>query len=204
MVIKHIAKLCKKTGTVRLWDDEDRDVQWISNGQAAWPLYGMPYLDADNVLTALDIPEKDWDKITVKEMEQPESLGFDDIPDGEKALRDPALTIIFGGRVAMPIETSEGLALIDPELLRPLKDVSQLTLHERRSTLGELYLAAKGGMLLQGILLPLNPKIFEPLPELLNAAADGLSRSLSLRREQEEEAEDQYRIDPETGEVVEK
>ena len=54
MIIKRIAKLVKKTGVARLWYDGDRDVQWISNGFGCWALFGMPLMDADNLLTALD------------------------------------------------------------------------------------------------------------------------------------------------------
>lgn len=204
MVIKNIAKLCKKTGIVRLWYDESRGVQWISNGYACWALYGMPMLDAENVLTALDIPEKDFDKIVVRETEPPKDLNLNDLTD-EEELPDPAISICYGGQLVMPLQSTAGTILADPELFKPLRDVDHLTVHARTTPAGKIYLAAKGGLLLQGIVMPTELKKFTALPDILNRLAVTLEQS--IRDEAEagagEKIDEQYEIDPETGEVKE-
>lgn len=202
VVIKNIAKLCKASRRVMLWYDGERDVQWISNGSACWPLYGMPVLDVDNVLTVLDIPEKDWEKIVVSELSAPpEGIDFGDIAD-EEEIRDPALSINFGGQLILPLQTAAGMLLADPELFRPMKDVDHMTLHVRQTDSGMRYLAAKGGLLLHGIIMPLNLKAFTALPGILSAVAAGLEESLERQTPDDEEA-GQMQVDQETGEVLE-
>lgn len=203
MVFKNIVKLCKKTGQVRLYYDESRDVQWISNGYACWALYGMPMLDAENVLTAMDIPEKDWEKIIVRETEPPKDLNLNDVAD-EEELPDPVISICYGGQLVMPLRSSAGTILADPELFKPLRDVDHLTVHARRTASGKIYLAAKGGLLLQGIILPASLHSFEALPDILADLSREMEKSITAEAEAGAgEDEDQMEIDPETGEVKE-
>lgn len=200
MVIKNIAKLCKKTGIVRLWYDESRGVQWISNGYAAWALYGMPMMDAENVLTALDIPEKDWEKIVVRETKPPKDLDLNDLADGEE-LPDPAISICYGGQLVVPLQSTAGTILADPELFKPLRDVNHLTVHARKKGNGEIYLACKGGLMLHGLVLPKELKSFAALPGILNRLAVTLEKSITAEAGAGEDV-DQMEIDPETGEVT--
>ena len=205
MVIKNIAKLCKKTGQVRLYYDESRDVQWISNGYACWALYGMPMLDAENVLTALDISEKEKDKIVVRELsELPAGLDFS---EGvyEEALPDPAISICYGGSLVIPLQAKEdGMILADPELFKPLKDVNKLTVHARKKGNGEIYLACKGGLMLHGLVLPKELKSFAALPDILADLSRELEKSITAEAEADAgDDENQMEIDPETGEVKE-
>lgn len=58
MVIKQISKLVLKRGTAVIYDDIQRCTQWISNGRAFYPTYGLPTLDVGSLLYVLDIPEK--------------------------------------------------------------------------------------------------------------------------------------------------
>lgn len=196
MIIKNIAKLCKRAGVVVLWNDEERGVQWTSNGAAAWQMAGMPWMDAETVLTALDVPEKDRDKIVVREIPAPGSYDLDDESE-EIALRDPAIMISYGGQQVLPVTTPEGVLLVNPDLFRPLKDVSQLTVHFRRSESGTVYLALKRGLLLQGIILPLRLGQFAGLPEILRSMAEKLEASIQAEQESAQMA-----IDPETGEIL--
>ena len=63
MVIKQISKLVLKRGTAVIYDDLQRQTQWISNGRAFYPTYGLPTLDVDSLLYVLDIPEKKQEKV---------------------------------------------------------------------------------------------------------------------------------------------
>lgn len=200
MVIKNIAKLCKKTGQIRLFYDESRDVQWIGNGYAAWALYGMPMLDAENVLTALDIPEKDRDKIVAMERQPPKELDLNDVAD-EEELPDPPVSICYGGQLVLPLRSSSGTILADPELFKPMRDVDHLTVHARKTPSGKIYLAAKGGLLLHGIVMPTSLHGFEALPDILAELSREMEKSITAEAEAGKD-EDQMEIDPETGEVT--
>lgn len=206
MVIKQIAKQIKRTGLATLYYDESRDVQWISNGYAVWALYGMPLMEAENVLTALDITEKEKDKIVVRELgELPAGLDFSDADDSEEDLADPVISICYGGSLVIPLQTKEdGLVLADPELFKPLKDVEHMTVHARKKANGELYLACKGGLLLHGLVLPKELRSFAALPDILNKVSEQLEKSVvSEAQRRSGEDENQMEIDPETGEVKE-
>ena len=47
MKIKSIAAICKKRHTIALYDERDGRTQWIGDGMAIYPLYGMPELDEE-------------------------------------------------------------------------------------------------------------------------------------------------------------
>ena len=201
MIIKRIAKLVKKTGVARLWYDGDRDVQWISNGFGCWALFGMPLMDADNLLTALDIPDKDREKIIVSETKAPGNIDFSDIADNEESLPEPTVSICYGGQLLLPLQGSSGAILADPNLFLPL-DNQDLSVYARRNESGKIYLAAKAGMLLQGIVMPKELKSMASLPEILQKLASTLEASIAAEAEREGASEEQFEIDPETGEVV--
>ncbi|MBR5342587.1 MAG: hypothetical protein IK149_01675 [Oscillospiraceae bacterium] len=189
MQIKQIAKLVKQSGELQLWTDAEQDTQWICNGYGAWPLYGFPFLDSDSVLAVLDIPEKDREKIIVTEKAPPDGICLKD-EASEEELPDPPISICYGGELLLPLETSEGLLLVDPNLFKPLRDVQPLTVHVRKTKRGEAYLAAKGGMLLHGILWPRNLKTYGALPDLLGRIAGGLTESITRDAEKLPDEED--------------
>lgn len=194
MQIKQIAKLVKRTGHLLLWTDAERDTQWICNGYGAWPLYGFPFLDSDSVLAVLDFTEKDREKIIVTEKAPPEGVCLEDETE-EQECPPTVLSVCYGGEFVLPVETPEGLLLVDPDLLRPMRDVHPLTLHARKTPDGEVYLAAKGGMLLHGILWPKNLQAYGALPDLLGRVAAGLTESIIRAAEKRPDDGDQYEIE---------
>ncbi len=194
MQIKQIAKLVKRTGQLQLWTDAEQDTQWICNGYGAWPLYGFPFLDSDSVLAVLDIPEKDREKIIVTEKAPPEGVCLKDEAE-ERELPPAVLSVCYGGTFLLPMETPDGLLLVDPDLFKPMRDVHPLTVHVRKTPSGEEYLAAKGGMLLHGILWPKNLQGFGALPDLLGRVAAGLTESILRTAEKRPDDGDQYEIE---------
>lgn len=200
MVIKRIAKLIKKSGVAQLWYDESRDVQWVGNGSACWALFGMPMLDGDNLLTALDIPDKDREKIIVRETEAPSGYDFEDAAD-EEALPDPAIMISYGGQLLLPLQGSTGAILADPELFRPL-DGQDISVYARRTKSGQIYLAAKAGMLLQGIVMPKQLQSLAALPDILRRLAATLEASITAEAARAGAEDGQCEIDPDTGEII--
>ena len=196
MVIKQISKLVLKRGTAVIYDDLQRQTQWISNGRAFYPTYGLPTLDVDSLLYVLDIPEKKQEKVwTDHQYAMPGSLNFSDYDDTERELPRVQTTVGFEGDVWMPVRTSLGLMFIDPAYLKPLKDLdTEPELKERQAANGEIYIAVKRGLELKAVILPIYQG--EPLLEELETLTKELSASISRRKMMEQ-------VDPETGEVVE-
>ena len=196
MVIKQISKLVLKRGTAVIYDDLQRQTQWISNGRAFYHTYGLPTLDVDSLLYVLDIPEKKQEKVwTDHQYAMPGSLNFSDYDDTERELPRVQTTVGFEGDVWMPVRTSLGLMFIDPAYLKPLKDLdTEPELKERQAANGEIYIAVKRGMELKAVILPIYQG--EPLLEELETLTKELRASISRRKMMEQ-------VDPETGEVVE-
>lgn len=111
MKIKKAVDICKRTGELTLC--EGKDVQWITDGAAAYPMYAAPKFNA----------------------------------------------------------ASDGITFMDAQYLRPLADADRDTfaLYERRDTQGRIYFCAKSGMLLIGVIMPvqaINDKFCKQLTTL--------------------------------------
>lgn len=190
MKIKSIAGLMKARKQIVLLNDE-HGCQWISDGRACYPLYGMPELDKENILTVMDIPEKDREKYTVRHENTPIKFNFGDSDDTERELLPQLLTIGYGGSVYIPARTSLGLQFIDPDYLKPLSD-KPFELYERESINGEIYIAIKSGFVLQAVIIPAEVNR-EDIAERLLALYSELRQSITRP----------VKVDEDTGEVVE-
>ena len=88
------------------------------------------------------------------------------------------ISIFSSGIKMIPYETSDGIAFVDSKYLAPLQDIEEnmLELYERRTSEGELYFAAKTGLMLVGIIMPINAinkqfvSILQDLSRRCNAA----------------------------------
>ena len=221
MKIKAIAKLCKDTRQIIIMDDDQGDVQWISNGVGIYPLWGMPELDPDTVCIILDIPEEERAKYKITRQGMPKNLCFRDHDDTERLVLNNLLTIGFGGEELMPARTSLGLWFYNQSLLRPLSDIKKpVEIYERETSDGQVYLACKTGVLLQSVILPKLPYP-EQLLDHLETLARELRTSITRRNmEDKEKAEGEAAVyygtllpeadqpalppaaDPDTGEVL--
>ena len=58
MKLSSIQQICKGAKRIELFSDPSAPVQYISDGGAFYPLYGLPKMEEENVFTLFDIPEK--------------------------------------------------------------------------------------------------------------------------------------------------
>ncbi len=204
MILKKIAKLCRKSRHIVLCDEERGGTQWLGDGAAMYPLHGMPELDEETVFLVLDIPEEKRGEFKVEHKLLPSPYCYEDSMDGERMILDSEVAIKLEGSWIAPARTSLGLWFYNPAYLEPLADLDGVELWERETEYGQIYLAAKSGMFLVGLIMPMLPK-----PVKLAGILENLSRELRttvsyLERESSEELLEKagLRIDPETGEVV--
>lgn len=196
MVFKEISKLCQRRRTAVIYDDYCRRTQWISDERTFYPTFGLPRLDTKTLPYVLDIPEgKQVKMLFDRNVELPDQLNFSDYDDTEQVLLRAGATVGFRNEVFLPVRTSLGLMFIDPEQLKPLKDIeAEIELYERVAKNGEPYIVAKRGLELKAVILPIYQG--EPLLEELETLTKELSASISRRKMMEQ-------VDPETGEVNE-
>jgi len=156
MKIKAIEAICKQQRHIRLYNTARG--QWISAGSAAYPLYSLPKLDEDGLLTIFDIPEDKRSKYYVEIGDKlPSAYDFSDASDGEAMLEIYPIEVSAYGGIVVPIVTSLGVVYINKKQLKPFDDIERgVDLYERINDAGQLYIAVKDGFMLCGIILPLN------------------------------------------------
>ena len=85
MKIKSLAAICKRRKNIVLFHDGS-DQQYISDGNAVYPVFGLPELNTDYVLTIFDVPEKDRDKYITRETTLPDWINLSDDDYSERAV----------------------------------------------------------------------------------------------------------------------
>ena len=156
MKIKTIEALCKARGTIYLADAEG--VQWISDGVAVYPLYGMPRLDESNIFTMFDIPEEKRGKYMFDDSGRiARTVNLSDNADGEQQVQQSDILLYSGGCMLVPVKTSKGIVYINKRHLAPFSDSENgVVLYERILPDGTVYIAVKTGFFLAGVISPVN------------------------------------------------
>lgn len=146
-----VATLLKKSKRIEVFCVDG--CQWIGEGNAAYPMYGMPMLDRDNIFDLFGVAVDKRDDYLFHEHECPEAYNFSDVDDAEEPLERGRVRIVYDGVEYMPLESSAGAILIRPQYLAPFGD-TEFDLYERKKDSGARYVAVKRGMALLGIIMP--------------------------------------------------
>ena len=155
MKFSKIAALAKREKTAILMRDAD-GVQWLGTGDAVYMLEGMPPLDEDTVLTVMGVPEDKKSTWFSVEKEDKGKLLENDVPGEEEVTADNAgISVIYGGKLLMPIYTMMGMVWIDVELLAPAdrKEAGYRRFFIREMENGTRAVAVKEGMILKAVIM---------------------------------------------------
>lgn len=176
MKIKDIATLAKKEKELTLIEpNHDEGVQWIRVGNGLYPLYGMPKLDTESIITVLDISDRDAEKITVYNEFAEKDIEYTGYVDEGEPLGESAITISLSDIVYKPIITSRGLMFIKPTYLKPIYG-EEREIYERKRENGEIYFSIQHGTFVIALLWP--EKINMPLMQKeINLLSEQLNRS---------------------------
>ena len=178
MKLKAIEKLCKAAGSVRLLDEapkEDVDGtkleprQWMSDGVAAYPLDGLPYLDEESVCAIFDVDAKKRDKLVITHHPSlPGGVDFGDLHPGDSPLEPLNFQMSLGGDELYLLRDKDGaLVVIKSCYRKPFDAWKECECYKRIDTSGEPYVAVIHGCVLRGIVYPY--KIGDTLVETLGA-----------------------------------
>ncbi len=155
MGIKKIEAICKASRRIVVLWDKDGECQWIGDGSAFYPVYGLPLLTESHIFTMFDIPEDKRNKYLFTETGMPATYDFNDQCDSEVPLIREEMSVIRYGATLIQLKTSEGITYVDRRYLRPLEDgENEYVLCERTAGNGQVYIVAKQGFLLAGVILP--------------------------------------------------
>ena len=211
MKIKSIAAICKKNKQVVLFNrysDSGTISQYIGDGNAVYPISGLPELDEESILTIFDVPEKQREDWLVRYRDIPEGISFEDTDATEKIVEQGNLSIVYSGKTLKPLQTRRGLVFIESRYLSPVSDVLDvLELYERVTPFGAPYIVAKAGFLLQAVIMPcdvISAQFVQRLQELTRQCAVSLDlREQERERQAAAESAGQFKVDPETGATIE-
>lgn len=194
MKLKFVEKLCKASGCVRLYDEEEKKPgmstkemleilteymdedslptpprQWISDGVGAYPLDGLPYLDEESVCAIFDIDAKRRDKLVVSHAGTlPEGMDFTDQHRGDDPLEQLDFQMSLGGNeLTLFRDGGGGLVVIKSAYRKPLEAWNECECFKRVDSEGRPYVAVMSGCILRGLIYPY--KIGEQLVETLGA-----------------------------------
>lgn len=178
MKLKKVAALCKAAGTYHLCNQVDGDgtvgVQWLGDGEALYPMHGMPYLRECELYRTFDVTEKEQDKIDFWHAEFPRELCAEDNCREEWPAEDMGIAVTDGGCTLLPMRYRGGILYIKAKHLGPLEsERDNLRYFVRRTENGEAYVVVKTDLMLSAIIMP--PKMaresfVEKLEELVWAA----------------------------------
>lgn len=154
MVINKIISLCKNAKSIMLYKTDS--VQWIGDGRAIYPLYGMPELSEENAFTIFDIPAEKRAKFHFTEIDGiPDYISTRDEEENEGVLIKHPVGIAWHGRELEPLASADGFLFVESKYLGPFKDLPNgVQLYKRCTDGGTPYIAAKDGMFLVGIIQP--------------------------------------------------
>ena len=158
MKIKKIISLCKTAGQLILYSDPERDIQWLSDGRAIYPLIGCPKFDEDSFCNTYEITDSQRKKIDFRIDEPlPANFNFDDADDYETETERMPLAVTYSAYDAVALKTQYGIEFINRAHLHPFGDYSgrDIIYTLRTDELGDSYFAVKCGFMLIGIVIPL-------------------------------------------------
>lgn len=187
MKLKSIEKLCKSAGRIILYDEpwpeptEEGEPeprysarQWMSDGYAAYPLDGVPYLDQDAVHAIFDIDAKKADKIYVQHnYELPSGISFADQNEDDIPLDTVNFKMSIGSdELALFRDEDGGLVVIKAEYKKPIDGWKECTCFKRVSKEGRPYVAVMNGCILRALISTylIGEDMVETLGAVYNAA----------------------------------
>jgi hypothetical protein len=171
MKIKKIISLCKTAGQLILYSDPERDIQWLSDGRAIYPLIGCPKFDEDSFCNTYEITDSQRKKIAFRIDEPlPLHFNFDDTDDYETETERMPLSVTYSAYDAVALKTQYGIEFINRAHIHPFGDYSvrDIIFTLRTDETGNTYFAVKCGFMLIGIVLPLKIIVKSFIDDLKN------------------------------------
>jgi hypothetical protein len=183
MKLKQIDKLCKSAGRILLFDEQPPEEvdgvrleprQWMSDGEAVYPLDGVPYLDQDAVHAIFDIDAKKADKLHVQHnQELPKWLDFGDFHESDTRLEPVQFKMSIGSdELTLFRDTDGGLIVIKADYRKPLDNWKECECFKRMSAEGNAFVAVMSGCVLRALISTyrIGADLVETLGAVYNAA----------------------------------
>lgn len=153
MKIKKAFDICKKNKSIYISMTSEGE-QWLSDGNAVYPIFELPQLNENYICKLYDINDVQRDKITFIIAKGKPEIDVNDSTADESLAEMWDIEIAYNGKILLPISTSEGLMFIDRTYLSPFADMPQqeMSLTLRYNSKSVPYFAIKFGMIAYGFI----------------------------------------------------
>lgn len=182
MKLKTVLQLLKAKRRIILFESDDG--QWIGDGSAAFPLYGLPPMKTDNLCSLLDVSEKQFAQIDVSSEKMPFSTE-DNVID-EIMLTRCEMTIGYRGRDLIPLTSGTKIYFIQSGYIKPFGNNDDISFELRRSKNGGKCIAVKEGFFLRGIIAPydvVTDEFISALNKIYGMSRDVMSEKKDIERQ---------------------
>ena len=153
MQFKKIISLCKKHKKIIRFDAAGR--QWCGDGQAYFCLDGFPTMSRDEIIKVFDISQDDESKYIIADRDERTALlDFRDagVPEYDVAVSPYPFVCASGEYIPGMIDGQ--IHLIDDDYRAAFG--GGCTMFARRAASGEMYIAVRRGIFLEGLIFPSN------------------------------------------------
>lgn len=145
MKLSKLWALLKASKYITKW--EGSDTEWLSDGRAFFPVYGLPTLTEQALRTMLDVDEDKWTSYHYREEGELPFSDLDNFRDDEE-LRVSKVTFTVWGVEFVALTKGLDIYLISMKELKPL-DSEGLGFYFRDG-----FIAVKEGMVLRAVIAP--------------------------------------------------
>lgn len=145
MKLSKLLALLKASKYITKW--EGSDTEWLSDGRAFFPVYGLPTLTEQALRTMLDVNEDKWTSYHYREEGELPFSDLDNFQDDEE-LHVSKVTFTVWGVEFVALTKGLDIYLISMKELKPL-DSGGLGFYFRDG-----FVAVKEGMVLRAVLMP--------------------------------------------------
>lgn len=185
MKLSKLWALLKASKYITKW--EGSDTEWLSDGRAFFPVYGLPTLTEQALRTMLDVDEDKWTSYHYREEGELPFSDLDNFRDDEE-LRASKVTFTVYGVEFVALTKGLDIYLVSMKELKPL-DSEGLGFYLRDG-----FVAVKEGMVLRAVITPeiitddmILAEFMSIATKLHGAARDRQLREFAEQRYQESE-----------------
>lgn len=154
MIIKKIAKMCRKQGTIlSLYKN---NTLWVGTNAAVYALNGLPYMSGEQIAVSFDFSEK------VKKNTYYADGEVYDLPIGQESswdleVAEPERTVVNGEDVRI-FRHDEKIIFCAEDYFEPLQDLSEDVglRYALREWKGTTLVAVRSGLILVALILPMS------------------------------------------------
>ena len=158
MKIKKLAAICKKHKRAIIYERQiagtEKVQQLISDGSAAYPVFGLPRLTKESLLTIFDVEQSEWDMWHVSVYDDPKDEYYQDVMKGEQQLERFYQPIVINGKLIKSVMLNGQTVFFDDAYLNPVRDEKDILYYGRILDNGSPLITVKSGMFLQAVIMP--------------------------------------------------